>query len=45
LGDVPDEGFEANEKLLDIFVAKYGGLVQADGEGFYEGSELLIDMS
>jgi len=45
LGDVPDEGFEANEKLLDIFVAKYGGMVQADGEGFYEGSDLLIDMS
>jgi len=36
LSDCDDDGYEANGQFLDYFVDKFGAMVQADGEGFYE---------
>ena len=36
LSDCDDDGYEANGKLLDYFVEKCGGMIHADGEGFYD---------
>jgi hypothetical protein len=44
LGDIDESGFEANGELLDFFVENYGGLIQADGEGFYEGTDLVVEL-
>jgi hypothetical protein len=44
LSDIDDGGYEANGQLLDYFVANHDGLIQADGEGFYEGSELTVEL-
>lgn len=35
LGDIDDEGYQANESLLQFFIERYEGMAQADGEGFY----------
>ena len=40
--DIDDDGFEANYQFLNYFVQHHGGLIQADGEGFYEGSDLIV---
>ena len=45
LGDITEEGFEANDALFEFFVQKYGGMIQADGEGFYGAEGLLVDLS
>jgi hypothetical protein len=42
LGDVEDDGFGAVVHFLAYFVEHCGGLVQADGEGFYDGDDLLV---
>lgn len=44
LGDIDDLGFDVNGELMNHFVNHCGGLVQADGEGFYQGSELVLDL-
>jgi len=44
LGDIDESGFEANGQLLDFFVENHGGLIQADGEGFYEGTDLVVEL-
>jgi len=44
LSDIDEGGYEANGQLLDYFVANHDGLIQADGEGFYEGSELTVEL-
>jgi len=44
LSDIDDNGYEANGQLLDYFVTNGEGLVQADGEGFYEGTELAVEL-
>jgi hypothetical protein len=38
-----DDGYDANSIILDFFVQKYGGMIYADGEGFYEGNELIVE--
>jgi hypothetical protein len=40
--DVDDDGYLAANQFLAFFVQQCGGLLQADGEGFYAGQELLL---
>jgi hypothetical protein len=40
--DMDDEGYNACNRFLEYFEKYCGGMVQADGEGFYKGSKLLI---
>jgi len=40
--DIDDEGYNVNSELLKFFVDNYEGVIQADGEGFYEGTKLII---
>jgi hypothetical protein len=42
--DIDDAGYEANGQLMDYFVNEHGGLVHADGEGFYEGTKLVLEL-
>ena len=44
LSDVDDAGYAASEAILDYFVQLKGGLLQADGGGFYEGDELIVEV-
>jgi hypothetical protein len=44
LSDIDDDGFEANGQLLDYFVDKHEGIIQADGEGFYDGRNLAVEL-
>jgi hypothetical protein len=40
--DIDDDGYEVNGALLQIFASQFGGIVQADGEGFYIGNKLVV---
>jgi hypothetical protein len=40
--DFDDEGYDANGIFLTYFVQHCGGMIQADGEGFYEGNKLIV---
>ena len=40
--DIDDDGYNALGNLLGYFVERNGGLIQADGEGFYEGETLIV---
>jgi hypothetical protein len=42
LGDIDDDGYTAAGTFLTYFVEHCGGLIQADGEGFYEGEKLIV---
>jgi len=42
--DIDDEGYDANDGLLNYFVFNCGGLIQADGEGFYKGTKLIVKL-
>ena len=44
LGDISDMGYNANGELMNHFVNRCEGLVQADGEGFYQGPELVVEL-
>ena len=44
LGDIKELGFDVNGELMNHFVNHCGGLVHADGEGFYQGSELVLEL-
>jgi len=44
-GDMDDSGWDANGQILTYFLDHCGALIQADGEGFYEGSKLILEMS
>ena len=41
--DIDDDGYDANSDFLSFFEERCGGIVQADGEGFYRGEELLVE--
>lgn len=41
-GDMTDDGYDANGEFLTYFVENCGAMVQADGEGFYEGNKLIL---
>jgi hypothetical protein len=40
--DIDEEGYEVNGALLQIFASQFGGIVQADGEGFYLENKLVV---
>lgn len=42
LSDVDDNGYDANWEFLRYFVEHCGGMIQADGEGFYESTKLIV---
>ena len=44
LSDVDDDGYTAAGTFLTYFVEHAGGLIQADGEGFYEGERLIVQV-
>jgi hypothetical protein len=43
--DMDDAGWDANGQILTYFLDHCGALIQADGEGFYEGSKLILEMA
>jgi len=43
-GDMDDAGWDANGQILTYFLDHCGALIQADGEGFYEGAKLILEM-
>lgn len=44
LADVEQDGYQASAWLLDYFVEHAGGMIEADGEGFYDGDTLLVEL-
>ena len=42
--DMDDAGWDANGQILTYFLDHCGALIQADGEGFYEGSKLILEL-
>lgn len=44
LGDIDDDGYNAVGAFLTYYVERCGGLIQADGEGFYEGERLIVEL-
>ena len=40
--DIDDDGYRTNGELLKYFADKFKGLLQADGEGFYDGTKLIV---
>jgi hypothetical protein len=42
LSDIDDDGYEANYQFLNYFVQRCAGIIQADGEGFYDGDKIII---
>lgn len=39
-----ETGYRANDAFIRYFEQHCGGLIQADGEGFYRGQEMLLEM-
>lgn len=44
LGDIDDDGYNANGIFLSYFLDHCGGMIQADGEGFYDGDKLILEI-
>ncbi len=44
LGDIDDDGYTAAGTFLTYFIEQCGGLIQADGEGFYERERLIVEL-
>lgn len=42
LSDIDDDGFDANGTFLSYFVEHCGGMIHADGEGFYDKDKLIL---
>jgi hypothetical protein len=42
--DADDDGYGAAHAFLAFFAETCGGLIQADGEGFYESGELILEL-
>jgi hypothetical protein len=42
--DVDDDGYEAAGAVLSFYVEACGGLIQADGEGFYDGEHVIVQL-
>lgn len=45
LSDIDDDGYNWNGELLDYYVKNHGGMIQADGEGFYRGNKIIVKLS
>jgi hypothetical protein len=43
--DFDDQGFDAVGEFMRFFVDRNGGMIQADGEGFYEGDQLVVRLA
>lgn len=44
VSDIDDDGYDANGELMNFVATNCDGLIQADGEGFYDGEKLLIPL-
>ena len=44
LGDVDDDGYNAAGTFLCFFVEHCGAMIQGDGEGFYEGDRVILEL-
>lgn len=42
--DIDDDGYNALGNVLRYFVAHNGGMIQADGEGFYDGDKVILEL-
>ena len=42
--DIDKAGFQVSDAILDYCVAHCGGMIQADGEGFYKGTKLILPL-
>lgn len=42
LSDIDEEGFTVNDAFLDYFVDHCGGMMHAEGEGFYDNGKLIV---
>lgn len=42
--DIDDDGFNAVGDVLAYFVDRHGAMIQADGQGFYDGDELIVEL-
>ncbi len=42
--DIEEDGYDANGDFLTFFTEHCGGMIQADGEGFYDGQRLLLEL-
>jgi hypothetical protein len=40
--DIDDDGYDANGTLLTYFVQNHSAIIQADGEGFYDGNKVVV---
>jgi hypothetical protein len=40
--DIDNDGYIANSELLKLFVDNYQGMLQADGEGFYDKNKIIV---
>lgn len=40
--DIDEDGYNVNGIFMEYFVNHCGGMIQADGEGFYENSKLIV---
>jgi hypothetical protein len=40
--DIDDDGHDATGTLLTYFVVNHSAIIQADGEGFYEGNKVVV---
>jgi|SRR5215216_5289431 len=45
ISDFDDHGFDAVGEHIRFFVEHNGGMIQADGEGFYEGDQLVVRLA
>jgi hypothetical protein len=45
LSDIDDDGYHAVGIFLSFFVAHCDGMIQADGEGFYEGDRTIVELA
>ena len=44
IAEFDDDGFHALDVFLAYFLVHSGGMVQADGQGFYEMGELMVEL-
>lgn len=44
LSDIDDDGYNAVGTFLTYYVEHCGGLIQADGEGFYRGERVIVEL-
>ena len=44
-GDMDDAGWDANGQILTYFLDHCGALIHAEGEGFYEGAKLILELT